>query len=108
MITLDEAKEWIRIDTDYTGEDGIINNLIEESVFEIKNATGVPQDYKSKLTQEDNIKEIDALYNRAQRILIADMYNERETENKALTGTYIKLETAYSRLVRKEGELIET
>ena len=104
MIALEEAKEWIRIDADYDGEDSIINNLIEESIFEIKNATGVPPDYDSKLKNEENIREVTALYNRAQRLLIADMYNEKETENKALIGTYIKLESAYSRLIRKESE----
>lgn len=95
MITLSEAKAWLRIDLDYTLDDEpVIKPLIATSIATIKVATGVPKDFITKIKPE-SIDEIKDLYLMAQRILLTDLYNERDTENLALLSYYIQLELAY-------------
>lgn len=77
MITLDEMKEWLRIFHDE--EDALVNSLILTSIPMIKSATGITKDY----IQSCNHENIQYLYKMVQRVLITDLYNERDTENKA-------------------------
>ena len=89
MIELAEIKEWLRIFHDE--EDNLINSLIASSISIIRGATGITKDYISNCKKHEIID----LYKMVQRILITDLYNERDTENKALTALYIQLEVAY-------------
>ncbi len=89
MITLTEIKEWLRIFND--DEDVLIQSLVDSSVSIIRSATGI-----SKIFIESTLDtDIKNLYLMVQRILITNLYNERDTENKALTSYYIQLELAY-------------
>lgn len=89
MIELCEMKEWLRIFHDE--DDNLVNSLILTSISIIKSATGITKDYI--LSCEDD--EIIDLYKMVQKIIVTDLYNERDTENKALTSYYIQLELAY-------------
>lgn len=89
MLTLEEAKEWLRIDYDI--DDNIITSLIEASKAEISISTGITPDYIEN-TEDEHFKN---LYLMAQRIIVADLYNERATENKSLTSFLIQLESMY-------------
>ncbi|WWU66131.1 head-tail connector protein [Clostridium baratii] len=89
MVELSEMKEWLRIYED--DEDLLINSLIQSSASIIQSATGISKEY---IIECKNYR-IKDLYNMVQRILIADLYNERDVENRALTALYIQLETAY-------------
>lgn len=89
MVELSEMKDWLRIYED--DEDLLINTLIESSVSIIQIATGISKEY---ITECKNYR-IKDLYKMVQIILITDLYNERDVENRALTALYIQLETAY-------------
>lgn len=97
MITLDEMKEWLRIFHDE--EDTLVNNLILTSISIIKSATGITKDY----IQSCNYENVKDLYKMVQRILITDLYNERDTENKSLTSYYIQLELEYKEVLSHEN-----
>ncbi len=97
MITLDEMKEWLRIFHDE--EDTLVNNLILTSISIIKSATGITKDY----IQSCNYENVKDLYKMVQRILITDLYNERDTENKSLTSYYIQLELEYKGVLSYEN-----
>ena len=102
MITLEEVKEWLRIDSDYTEDDNLLNSLISTSQIMIKAATGVPKDFEDTLSTED-YTEISELYKMVQRVLITDLFNEKSTENKALTSLYTQLELEYRRCLNAKG-----
>lgn len=97
MITLDEMKEWLRVFHDE--EDALVNSLILTSISIIKSATGITKDY----IQYCNHENIQDLYKMVQRVLITDLYNERDTENKALTSYYIQLELEYKEVLSYEN-----
>lgn len=98
MITLEEIKEWLRIDSDYTEDDNLLNSLILTSQTIIKTATGVPKNFDEKLSTDDYL-EISELYKMVQRVLITDLFNEKSTENKALTSLYTQLELEYRKCI---------
>lgn len=99
IITLEEAKEWLRID--YEEDNNLITSLMDTSKAMIKSATGVPDCFQSNENIiSDDLNNIDSLYTMAQRIIITDLYNEKETENRALTSLYIQLELEYRRCLR--------
>lgn len=97
MINLDEMKEWLRIFHDE--DDNLVNSLILSSIPIIKSATGITKDYIQSCNDEMLIE----LYKMVQRILITDLYNERDTENKALISYYIQLELAYKETLSNEN-----
>ena len=97
MITLDEMKEWLRVFHDE--EDALVNSLILTSISIIKSATGITKDY----IQSCNHENIQDLYKMVQGVLITDLYNERDTENKALTSYYIQLELEYKEVLSYEN-----
>ncbi|EDT22816.1 head-tail connector protein [Clostridium perfringens] len=97
MITLKEAKEWLRIFED--DEDNLIDSLIKSSVAIIKSATGVSIGYINQCNDE----EIKFLYSMIQKILITDLYYEKDKENKALLSLYIQLEATYLRMKNNES-----
>ena len=92
MITLDEMKQWLRMDID--DDDELILNLIQTSESPIEIATGVTKEFVSNC--ED--KTLNNLYKMAQRIIVTDLYNEKSIENKALTSFYIQIEARYINL----------
>lgn len=97
MIELNEMKEWLRIFHDE--DDNLVNSLILSSISIIKSATGITKEY----IQSCNDETLTDLYKMVQRILITDLYNERDTENKALTSYYIQLELAYKEVLDNEN-----
>lgn len=88
MITLEEVKEWLRIDFDE--DDSQLKMLIDVSSSTIEIATGVEKNFLLKAS--DSLKD---LYKITQLIIITDLYNEKSTENKALTSYYIQLKAKY-------------
>lgn len=97
MITLKEAKEWLRIFED--DEDDLIDSLIKSSIAIIKSATGVSGGYINTCREED----VKSLYKMIQKILITDLYYERDKENRALLSLYIQLEAAYLGVKKREN-----
>lgn len=97
MIDLDEMKEWLRIFHDE--DDGLVIGLIFSSIPIIKTATGVSKEF----IESCNDKTFIDLYKMVQKILITDLYNERDRENQALTSYYIQLELAYKELLNNEN-----
>lgn len=97
MITLKEAKEWLRIFED--DEDNLINSLINSSIAIIKSATGVSGGYINTCSEG----EIKSLYKLIQKILITDLYYEKDKENKALLSLYIQLEATYLGVKKHEN-----
>ena len=97
MISLYETKEWLRIFHDE--DDNLVDSLILSSISLIKTATGVSKEFIESCNDETFID----LYKMLQRIVITDLYNERDTENKALTSHYIQLELAYKELLNNEN-----
>lgn len=94
MSKLEDIKEWIKEDE----EDNVLSSLISASRFEIKQATGI--------TEEDVENNPDALelYNLAQKIIIANYYENRcgpSKTNPGLISLYMQLE-AYGLLIRGE------
>lgn len=100
MITLLQIKEWLRIDHDE--EDSLIRSLIDGSTAIIQSATGIKKEYIESTTDE----RLKNLYLMVQRILITDLYSERDTENKALISYYIQLEVAYKGVLNSETQQI--
>ena len=99
IITLEEAKEWLRID--YEEDNNLITSLIDTSKAMIKSATGVPDSFQSNENiTADDLNSIDRLYTMTQRIIITDLYNEKESENRALTSLYTQLELEYRRCLK--------
>lgn len=97
MITLDELKEWLKIDFD--DDDTQLKVLINVSESTIEVATGVSKEYIQS-TENETLK---GLYKMAQIIIINDLYNERDNENKALTSYYIQLESMYKSIGDEES-----
>lgn len=91
MITLNEAKEWLRIDLDSEYEDNIIEGLIQVSSSIIEVGTGVTEEYIKECAD----KTLKNLYKMAQTIIIANRYNERTTEDKAETSLLTQIEARY-------------
>lgn len=100
MITIEEIKQWLKID--FEDDDNILNSLISVSKAKIKAATGVPSTYENNLNPAD-LEDIQEMYKMAQRIIITDLYNERDIENKSLISTYIQLELEYRRCLIVEN-----
>lgn len=69
IVTLDEAKEWLRVDTNE--EDSLIDTLINASELYLKNATG---------KTFDNSNELAKLFC---FVLIADWFENREMIGRA-------------------------
>ncbi|WP_069649643.1 head-tail connector protein [Caloranaerobacter ferrireducens] len=76
MLTLDEVKEFLRIDINFTDEDTLLNALIQASEGYIYNATGLNS---TDITDTNQIE----LYKLAQKLLITHWYENREVVGKA-------------------------
>lgn len=79
MITLEETKDYLRVDLD--DEDTLIESLITASDQYLKNAGAKPTGHEE-------------LYKTTQKLLVSHWYEEREP-----TGSAIKLEHALRSLI---------
>lgn len=96
MITIEELKLWLKID--FEDEDNTLTGLINSSKAIIKSATGVPSEF---MVTTDS-QELKDLYLMVQRVIINDLYNMRDTENKSLISLYTQLEATYKGLMSIE------
>ena len=96
MLTLEEAKTWLRIDLDDEGFDSLIESLILTTTSDILESTGCPENFVDFI-KPSGVNEIQNLYKNCQRIGVSDLFYERDTANKALNNFYTKLELAYRR-----------
>ncbi len=94
-----DVKEYLRIDADYTAEDGLIDSLIAASDVYCKNAFGLDVDLGNKLI------------NLLRLVLISDWYENREYVGKATDRTRItiqsiktQLQYAYDPVEETEGD----
>ena len=95
MITLEESKKFLNIDSDDDYYNDILNDFITSSKADIYQSTGVPSNFLETLKEDSDKEMIGGLYKMCQRISISDQFYERDTTNKALLSYYIKLELAY-------------
>lgn len=102
MITTKDIKQWLRID--HNEDDELLETIINSSTAIIHSATGISKEY----IQSNKSERLKLLYDMVQRILVTDLYNERDEENKALLSYYIQLEVAYQRELIKETTINET
>lgn len=87
-MDLEQLKEWLKID--YENEDDTLSSLLSASEMIIKQATGV------ELTDVQADGKAFNLYILVQRIIITNLYENRDSEGKenlGLTSLYIQLET---------------
>lgn len=77
IVNLNEAKLFLRIDSDYTDEDTLIQTLISAAEEHLKNATGVTFDNTNNLAK---------LY---VNVLVSDYYSNRSATQE------IKIKTRY-------------
>lgn len=94
MITVNQAKEWLRIIDDDSNE--LISKLLSRSQAIIKAATGVDYDYED-LIDIDQYPQIDDLYNTAQTMIVTNLFNEVDEDTPSLTSVLIQLEMEYLR-----------
>lgn len=71
IATLAQAKEWLRIESDYTLEDMLIQQLLDAAEEYIINATG------KQFTAECKLAAL------LQQVLVCEMYEHRDAESKA-------------------------
>lgn len=94
MITVSQAKEWLRIlDND---SDVLLIRLINRSQAIIQAATGVGYEYDD-LIDVSSYPQIDDLYNTAQTMIVTNLYNEVDEDSPALTSVLMQLEMEYLR-----------
>jgi hypothetical protein len=71
IASLDQAKAWLRLESEYTYEDTLIQGLLDATEIYIFNATGVAYDGTNKLAVL------------LQQVLVCEMYEHRDAESKA-------------------------
>ncbi|WP_048340938.1 MULTISPECIES: head-tail connector protein [Clostridium] len=79
MVSLEEIKEWIRIDGD--DEDKTLSSLISSSRFSIERFTGV-----SLKDIKEAPEEAQELYKTLQKFIITDVYDNRSGGDKIPLG----------------------
>lgn len=94
MITVNQAKEWLRIIDDDSNE--LISKLLSRSQAIIKASTGVDYEYED-LIDIDQYPQIDDLYNTAQTMIVTNLFNEVDEDTPSLTSVLIQLEMEYLR-----------
>lgn len=105
MITLDEIKLWLKIDFD--DDDETLLALIKTSEAVIESATGVIPEFimQNENSENNNIKKnissLKELYLMIQRIIIKNLYDEKEIENKTVITFYLQLESTYKNLLKE-------
>lgn len=100
MITVAQAKEWLRILNE--DDDQLIARLITRSQAIIKASTGIDYEYEDDINT-DQYPQIDDLYNTAQTMIITNLYNEVDEDSPSLTSVLLQLEMEYLRW-KKDNE----
>ena len=100
MITVAQAKEWLRILND--DDDQLLARLITRSQAIIKDSTGIDYEYEDDINT-DQYPQIDDLYNTAQTMIITNLYNEVDEDSPSLTSILLQLEMEYLRW-KKDNE----
>lgn len=94
MITLQQAKEWLRIIGN--DDDLLLGRLISRSQAIILASTGVGYEYEDEI-DTDTYPQIDDLYNQAQTMIVTNLYNEVDEDSRSLTCILTQLELEYLR-----------
>ena len=93
MLTLESAKSYLKIDFDDMDQD--IANLIEEAEAVIFASTGILAEEVDK-SNNDTLKN---LYNITLKIVLKNLFDEKEINGARLRAFYLKLKPMYSRYV---------
>ena len=97
MLTLENAKSYLKIDFDDMDQD--ILDLIEESKAVIYSSTGVLSEEVEKCDNES----LKRLYNITLKIVLKNLFDEKEINGARLRAFYLKLKPLYRRYV--DGKL---
>lgn len=93
MLTLESAKSYLKIDFDDMDQD--IANLIEEAEAVVFASTGILAEEVDK-SNNDTLKN---LYNITLKIVLKNLFDEKEINGSRLRAFYLKLKPLYSRYV---------
>ena len=93
MLTLESAKSYLKIDFDDMDQD--IANLIEEAEAVVFASTGISAEEVEK-SNNDTLKN---LYNITVKIVLKNLFDEKEINGARLRAFYLKLKPLYSRYV---------
>ena len=93
MLTLESAKSYLKIDFDDMDQD--IANLIEEAEAVVFASTGILAEEVDK-SNNDTLKN---LYNITVKIVLKNLFDEKEINVARLRSFYLKLKPLYSRYV---------
>ena len=93
MLTLESAKSYLKIDFDDMDED--IANLIMESEAIVFASTGILAEEVDR-SNNDTLKN---LYNITVKIVLKNLFDEKEINGARLRAFYLKLKPLYSRYV---------
>ena len=93
MLTLESAKSYLKIDFDDMDED--ITNLIMEAEAVVFASTGILAEEVDK-SNNDTLKN---LYNITVKIVLKNLFDEKEINGARLRAFYLKLKPLYSRYV---------
>lgn len=93
MLTLESAKSYLKIDFDDMDQD--ITSLIEEAKAVIFASTGI----LAKEIEKSNNDTLKNLYNITLKIVLKNLFDEKEINGARLRGFYLKLKPLYSRYV---------
>ena len=93
MLTLESAKSYLKIDFDDMDQD--IANLIEEAEAVVFASTGILAE-EVDISNNDTLKN---LYNITLKIVLKNLFDEKEINAARLRAFYLKLKPLYSRYV---------
>ena len=93
MLTLESAKSYLKIDLDDMNQD--IANLIEEAEAIVIASTGI----LAEKVEESNNDTLKNLYNITVKIVLKNLFDEKEINGARLRAFYLKLKPLYSRYV---------
>ena len=93
MLTLESAKSYLKIDFDDMDQD--IVNLIKEAEAVVFASTGI----LAKEVEKSNNDTLKNLYNITLKIVLKNLFDEKEINGARLRAFYLKLKPLYSRYV---------
>ena len=93
MLTLESAKSYLKIDFDDMDQD--IANLIEEAEAVVFASTGI----LAEEVEKSNNDTLRTLYNITLKIVLKNLFDEKEINGARLRAFYLKLKPLYSRYV---------
>ena len=93
MLTLESAKSYLKIDFNDMDQD--ITDLIEEAEAIVFASTGI----LAEKVEESNNDTLKNLYNITVKIVLKNLFDEKEINGPRLRAFYLKLKPLYSRYV---------